>query len=126
MESREIAVKKINSQQYLKLFVSKPLKSSRLWNLMVFQSRSLKVDGGMVKNRKFLQLLSNTLSTNVKKPDQIESTAVGAFKIALLGSGIKNIDEIQEIGSYDEVKSKQSPQLNDDYQIWKNYLTKNL
>ena len=88
--------------------------------------RSLKVDGGMVKNRKFLQLLSNTLSTNVKKPDQIESTAVGAFKIALLGSGIKDIDEIQEIGSYDEVKSKQSHQLSDDYQIWKNYLTKNL
>ena len=88
--------------------------------------RSLKVDGGMVKNRKFLQLLSNTLSTNVKKPDQIESTAVGAFKIALLGSGIKDIDEIQEIGSYDEVKSKQSQQLRDDYQTWKNYLTKNL
>ncbi len=87
---------------------------------------SLKVDGGMVKNRKFLQLLSNTLSTNIKKPDQIESTAVGAFKIALLGSGIKNIDEIQEIGSYDEVKSKKSPQLNDDYQIWKGYLTRNL
>ena len=87
---------------------------------------SLKVDGGMVKNRKFLQLLSNTLSTNIKKPDQIESTAVGAFKIALLGSGIKNIDEIQEIGAYDEVKSKKSPQLNDDYQIWKGYLTRNL
>ncbi len=87
---------------------------------------SLKVDGGMVKNRKFLQLLSNTLSTNVKKPDQIESTAVGAFKIALLGSGIKNIDEIKEIGSYDEVKSKQYPQLSKEYQIWKGYLTKNL
>ena len=80
----------------------------------------------MVKNRKFLQLLSNTLSTNIKKPDQIESTAVGAFKIALLGSGIKNIDEIQEIGSYDEVKSNKSPQLYDDYQIWKGYLTRNL
>ena len=51
---------------------------------------------------------------------------MGAFKIALLGSGIKNIDEIQEIGSYDEVKSKKSPQLNDDYQIWKGYLTRNL
>ena len=87
---------------------------------------SLKVDGGMVKNMKFLQLLSNTLSTNVKKPDQIESTAVGAFKIALLGSGIKDIDEIQEIGSYDEVKSKQSPQLIEDFQIWRGYLTKNL
>ena len=87
---------------------------------------ALKVDGGMVKNKKFLQLLSNTLSTNIKKPDQIESTAVGAFKIALLGSGIKDIDEIQKIGSYDEVKSQKSLKLNDDYQIWKEYLAKNL
>ena len=87
---------------------------------------ALKVDGGMVKNKKFLQLLSNTLSTNIKKPDQIESTALGAFKIALLGSGIKDINEIQQIGSYDEVKSQQSLKLNDDYQVWKEYLTKNL
>ena len=87
---------------------------------------ALKVDGGMVKNKKFLQLLSNTLSTNIKKPDQIESTAVGAFKIALLGSGIKDTDEIRKIGSYDEVKSQQSLKLNDDYQIWKEYLEKNL
>ena len=87
---------------------------------------ALKVDGGMVKNKKFLQLLSNTLSTNIKKPDQIESTAVGAFKIALLGSGIKDINEIQQIGSYDEVKSQQSLKLNDDYKVWKEYLTKNL
>jgi len=87
---------------------------------------ALKVDGGMVKNKKFLQLLSNTLSTNIKKPDQIESTAVGAFKIALLGSGIKDINEIQQIGSYDEVKSQQSLKINDDYQVWKEYLTKNL
>ena len=80
----------------------------------------------MVKNKRFLQLLSNTLSINIKKPDQIESTAVGAFKIALLGSGIKDIDEIQKIGSYDEVKSQQSLKLNDDYLIWKEYLAKNL
>ncbi len=87
---------------------------------------ALKVDGGMVKNKKFLQLLSNTLSTDIRKPDQIESTAVGAFKIALLGSGIKNIDEIREIGRYHEIKSQPSSQLNDDYQIWKGYLAKNL
>ena len=87
---------------------------------------ALKVDGGMVKNKKFLQLLSNTLSTDIRKPDQIESTAVGAFKIALLGSGIKNIDEIRKIGRYHEIKSQPSSQLNDDYQIWKGYLAKNL
>jgi glycerol kinase len=87
---------------------------------------ALKVDGGMVKNKKFLQLLSNTLSVNIKKPDQIESTAVGAFKIALLGSGVKTIDEIQKISKYDEIKSYPSSQLNNDYKIWKEYLAKNL
>ena len=87
---------------------------------------ALKVDGGMVKNKKFLQLLSNTLSVNIKKPDQIESTAVGAFKIALLGSRIKTIDEIQKISKYDEIKSNPSSQLNNDYQIWKEYLARNL
>lgn len=87
---------------------------------------ALKVDGGMVKNKKFLQLLSNTLSVNIKKPDQIESTAVGAFKIALLGSGVKTIDEIQKISKYNEIKSHPSSQLNDDYKIWKEYLARNL
>ena len=87
---------------------------------------SLKVDGGMVQNKRFLQLLSNILSTDIKKPDQIESTAVGAFKIALLGSGIKNIDEIKKIGTYDETKAVPSIELNNDYQTWKSYLTKNL
>ena len=87
---------------------------------------SLKVDGGMVQNKRFLQLLSNILSTDIKKPDQIESTAVGAFKIALLGSGIKNIDEIKKIGTYDEIKAVPSIELNNDYQTWKAYLTKNL
>ena len=87
---------------------------------------ALKVDGGMVKNKKFLQLLSNTLSVNIKKPDQIESTAVGAFKIALLGSGVKTIDEIQKISKYDEIKSHPSSQLNNDYKIWKEYLARNL
>ena len=87
---------------------------------------SLKVDGGMVQNKRFLQLLSNILSTDIKKPDQIESTAVVAFKIALLGSGIKNIDEIKKIGTYDETKAVPSIELNNDYQTWKAYLTKNL
>ena len=87
---------------------------------------SLKVDGGMVQNKRFLQLLSNILSTDIKKPDQIESTAVGAFKIALLGSGIKNIDEIKKIGTYNETKAVPSIELNNDYQTWKGYLTKNL
>ena len=31
-----------------------------------------------------------------------------------------------KIGSYVEVKSQQSLKLNDDYQIWKEYLAKNL
>ena len=87
---------------------------------------ALKVDGGMVKNNKFLQLLSNILSTDIQKPDQIESTAVGAFKIALLGSGIKKLNEISEIGAYEKIHTQPSSKLADEYDTWKSFLTKNL
>lgn len=90
------------------------------------QVNSLKVDGGMVKNMRFLQLLSNILSLGIQKPDQIESTALGAFKIALLGSGIKTIDEISKIGSYDLIKAESSYNFVDEYKTWKAYLIKNL
>ena len=37
-----------------------------------------------------------------------------------------NIDEIKKIGTYDETKAVPSIELNNDYQTWKAYLTKNL
>ena len=61
-------------------------------NLKITQ---LKVDGGMVKNEKFLQFLSNILETTCNRPVITETTALGAAYLSGLQSGlIKNFNEI--------------------------------
>ena len=56
----------------------------------------LKVDGGMVKNEKFLQFLSNILITTCDRPVITETTALGAGYLSALQSGIiKNLNEIE-------------------------------
>ena len=55
----------------------------------------LKVDGGMVKNEKFLQFLSSILMTTCDRPVITETTALGAGYLSALQSGIiKNLNEI--------------------------------
>ena len=55
----------------------------------------LKVDGGMVKNEKFLQFLSNILITTCDRPVITETTALGSAYLSALQSGIiKNLSEI--------------------------------
>ena len=53
-------------------------------------SRHLKllVDGGMVQNSKFCQMLADTLNKEINQPDNVESTALGACKVAMIGSKI--------------------------------------
>ena len=59
--------------------------------------KQIKVDGGMVKNEKFLQFLSNILLSLCDRPKIIETTALGAAYLAGLSSGlIKNTDEIKK------------------------------
>ena len=55
----------------------------------------LKVDGGMVKNEKFLQFLSNILITTCNRPVITETTALGSAYLSALQSGIiKDLSEI--------------------------------
>ena len=59
--------------------------------------KQIKVDGGMVKNEKFLQFLSNILLSLCDRPKIIETTALGAAYLAGLSSGlIKNTNEIKK------------------------------
>ena len=61
-------------------------------NLKISQ---LKVDGGMVKNEKFLQFLSNILITTCDRPVITETTALGSAYLSALQSGIiKDLSEI--------------------------------
>lgn len=65
--------------------------------------RTLKVDGGASANNLLMQLQSNYLDTKVVRPQQIETTAIGAAYLAGLGIGIwKDLKEIQKIWKIDE------------------------
>ena len=51
-------------------------------------TKKLLVDGGMVQNNKFCQMLADTLNKEINQPDNVESTALGACKVAMIGSKI--------------------------------------
>ncbi len=50
----------------------------------------IKVDGGMINNKNFLQSLSNITQTKILKPKNIETTSLGVAYLAGLHSGIIN------------------------------------
>ena len=51
-------------------------------------TNKLLVDGGMVQNNKFCQMLADALNKEIKQPYNVESTALGACKVAMIGSKI--------------------------------------
>ena len=86
----------------------------------------LLVDGGMVQNKTFCQLLSDTLQKEIVKPSNVESTAVGACKVAMIGSG----KGINKIPSSNLISFKPNESLKDqfliNYKSWKEYITNSL
>ena len=87
---------------------------------------SLNVDGGMAANKTFCQLLSDSLTVNILKPVNIESTALGACIVAQISQG-ENIDNIKS-----RIEDKYEPQdnlkdfLETDYRLWRNYIEKTI
>jgi glycerol kinase len=55
----------------------------------------IRVDGGMVTNDWFLQFLADILATPVERPDNVESTVLGAAYLAALQGGV--IDSLAEL-----------------------------
>lgn len=56
---------------------------------------TLRVDGGMVANSFVCQFISDMLQTDVARPTVIETTALGAAYLAMVGAGIyKDLDEV--------------------------------
>ena len=57
----------------------------------------LRVDGGMAKNRFLLQLQANVLGIPVVRPENVETTSLGAAYLAALGSGLLgSLSEVAE------------------------------
>ena len=58
----------------------------------------LRVDGGASKNNLLMQLQADYLQARVDRPQQIETTAIGAAYLAGIGYGHwKNVNEIKKI-----------------------------
>jgi len=86
----------------------------------------LLVDGGMVQNKTFCQLLADTLQKEIVKPSNVESTAVGACKVAMIGSG----NALNKISSSNLISFKPNKSLKDqfliNYKSWKEYISNSL
>ncbi len=64
----------------------------------------IRVDGGMVANAWFLQFLADVLDTPVERPQNVESTVLGAAYLAALSSGmIRSLDDIASLWQRDAV-----------------------
>ena len=82
----------------------------------------LLVDGGMTQNNTFCQILSDTLQKEIIKPANVESTAIGACKVAMIGSGnaIKKIPKPNQ--SSFSPNTDLAKTYEDNHYLWQLYL----
>ncbi len=84
---------------------------------------SLKIDGGVSKNKSFNSLLANVLQKTIYYSDNSELTAVGACVVSQIKEG-KSVEEIFKDINYSETKEKieGSQKCNTEYESWKRYI----
>ena len=92
-------------------------------NKYQIEINQLLIDGGMVENETFCQMLANTIENTVIKPLNAESTALGACKVAMIAVGEKNnfTSEKKKIYKPIEGSFRQN-----EFEIWKSYILKSL
>jgi len=83
---------------------------------------SLLVDGGMTANKTFCQLLSNTLQKNISKPENIESTALGACIVSQIAEGLSIEDVKPKLENLYKPDRSSEDFYNSDYSSWKDYI----
>ena len=84
---------------------------------------SIKIDGGMSNNAFFSQLLADTLKTEIYKPKDIETTALGATYLAAIGSGFAKQDDLKDFWNMDK-KFLPENNLDQKFAAWQKYLKK--
>jgi len=80
----------------------------------------LKVDGGACANNYLMQFQSDILQTDVERPENVETTAMGAAYLAGIYTGQWSADSIKELRKVDktfnaEMPSEKSERL---YKVW--------
>jgi glycerol kinase len=83
---------------------------------------SLLVDGGMTANKTFCQLLSNTLQKNISKPENIESTALGACMVSQISEGLSIEDVKPRLENIYKPDESSENFYKSDYSCWKEYI----
>ena len=83
---------------------------------------SLLVDGGMTANKTFCQLLANTLQKNISKPENIESTALGACIVSQIAEGLSIEDVKPKLENIYKPDRSSEDFYNNDYSSWKEYI----
>ena len=83
---------------------------------------SLLVDGGMVHNNTFCEILANSLQKQILRPQNVESTAVGACIVAMMASG-EDLNKIQ-VSKIDCFKPNADNMKRNEnhFKEWKSYL----
>ena len=84
---------------------------------------SIKVDGGMSNNSFFSQLLADTLKTEIYRPKDIETTALGATYLAAIGSGFAKKEDLKDFWKIDK-KFLPKNDLDRKFETWQEYLKK--
>ncbi len=69
----------------------------------------IRVDGGMVANDWFLQFLADILDTPVERPQNVESTVLGAAYLAAIGAGLLTGPE--KISEYWQLDARFEPNM---------------
>ena len=87
---------------------------------------SLFIDGGMTANKTFCQLLSDILQENIYKPQNIESTALGACIVSQISEGIKINDIKSQIEEKYQPRKSLQEFFDSDYEAWRNYIDKTI
>jgi glycerol kinase len=70
---------------------------------------ALRVDGGMAKNDWMLQFLADITGIDVERPAVIETTALGAARLAALGAGIVN--SLEGVAKHWQLERRFHPQM---------------
>jgi len=72
----------------------------------------IRVDGGMVANNWFLQFLADILDVPVERPENVESTVLGAAYLAAFGAGV--LQNYEQISEYWRCESRFDPAMSSD------------
>ena len=88
-------------------------QSAELLDAMVGDSAAaitaLRVDGGMAQNDWMLQFLADITGMDVERPTVIETTALGAARLAALGAGV--LDSLEDLAGRWQLDRRFHPQM---------------